>query len=171
MCEGQDSHLFDSVAHYCGCGVAESFKVASEDELKLIEYSGFEILWKACLANLCSCCDWNNQSLRIVDDPAGRFRMFVCDNAFQATWDALSELLLLDRQVAQQFVPNDFQRAILAALDGRALKKQPLANEVCKGEGTLLYRKDGLQELREAGLVAHKNRLGFYRPDRPPADV
>lgn len=77
-----------------------------------------------------------------------------------------------DRQGAhvgqQPFVPNAFQCAILKALDGCALKKQPLADKVCKGEGSVLYRKDGLKELRAAGLVAHKNRLGFYRPDRPP---
>ena len=70
-------------------------------------------------------------------------------------------------------MPNAFQRTILDALDGRALKKQPLAVEVCGGEenGNLLYRPGGLKELRDAGLVAHKRGVGFYRPDHPPPDA
>jgi hypothetical protein len=60
------------------------------------------------------------------------------------------------------------QQAIFAALNGKALKKQPLADEVSGGEGTRLYRKDGIKELIAAGLVAKKNGIGYYRPDAPP---
>ena len=68
-----------------------------------------------------------------------------------------------------KFVPNTLQASILSVLDGRALKKQPLANEVCGGEGSRLYRKDGIKELMALGKVANKPRLGYYRPDAPPA--
>jgi hypothetical protein len=66
------------------------------------------------------------------------------------------------------FVPTPMQKAILKALEGRALKKDPLANEVCAGEGRTLYKPGGIRELRGRGLVAHKDGVGFYRPDAPP---
>ncbi len=69
---------------------------------------------------------------------------------------------------SEAFVPNDFQREILNALDGRALKKQALAIEVCAGEGSRLYRPGGIKELMNGGHVVNKRRLGYYRPDRPP---
>jgi hypothetical protein len=72
------------------------------------------------------------------------------------------------RRKSQPFVPNDFQHAILKALDGRALKKQPLAEEVCGGEGSRLYRPGGLKELMNAGKVSHKHRLRYFRPDALP---
>jgi hypothetical protein len=67
-----------------------------------------------------------------------------------------------------RFVGTPFQRKIFDALDGRALKKQALANEVCSREGTRLYRKGGIKEMIEVGLVAHQNGVGYYRPDAPP---
>ena len=48
------------------------------------------------------------------------------------------------------------------------MSKQKLAREVCSGEGTRLYRKNGIKEMMEAGLVAHKDGVGYYRPDAPP---
>lgn len=66
------------------------------------------------------------------------------------------------------FVPNTFQAAILNALDGRALKKQQLAEEVANGDGRRFYRPNSLTELRDKGLVEHKNGLGYYRPDAAP---
>ncbi len=74
------------------------------------------------------------------------------------------------RRTDEPFIATPLQAAILKALDGRALKKQPLADEVCKGEGTTLYRPGGLKELRERKKVDHKSRVGFYRPDAPPPD-
>jgi hypothetical protein len=72
------------------------------------------------------------------------------------------------------FVPNGLQRDILTALRGRALNKQRLADEVCGGEGSRLYkssREGDLNELMDLGRVANKARLGYYRPDSPPRDV
>jgi hypothetical protein len=65
-------------------------------------------------------------------------------------------------------VLHPLQQAILAALDGQALKKQPLANKVCAGEGTRLYKQNGIKELIKAGLVAHAYGIGYYRPNAPP---
>ena len=69
------------------------------------------------------------------------------------------------------FIPTPLQKAILAALAGQALKKQALADLICKGEGTVLYREGGIKELRALGLVEHKRRIGFFRPDAPPEDA
>jgi len=68
------------------------------------------------------------------------------------------------------FVANNFQLQILAALDGRAMTKDMLAGEVCEGEGSRLYKSGGINELKEAGLVINKPRLGYYRPDAPPPE-
>ena len=73
-------------------------------------------------------------------------------------------------QAGDLFVANPLQKAILAALNGQALMKQGLADAVAKGDGGALYRHGDLKELRERGLVAHKPRVGFYRPDAPPDD-
>jgi hypothetical protein len=69
------------------------------------------------------------------------------------------------------FVPTPLQKAILNALDGKAMKKQALADAVSKGEGTVLYRAGGLKELREREIVEHKRGVGFYRPDALPPDA
>ena len=69
------------------------------------------------------------------------------------------------------FIPTPLQKAILAALAGQALKKQALADLISKGEGTVLYREGGIKELRALGLVEHKRRIGFFRPDAPPEDA
>lgn len=68
------------------------------------------------------------------------------------------------------FVPTAFQKSILEALNGRAMKKQGLAVAVCGGEdnGNLLYRPGGISELVRNGLVANKRGLGYYRTDAPP---
>jgi len=68
------------------------------------------------------------------------------------------------------FIPTPLQAAILHALDGKAMKKQTLADEVCGGEGTRLYRKGGIKELREIGRVDHKDGVGYFRPDAPPVN-
>jgi hypothetical protein len=69
------------------------------------------------------------------------------------------------------FVFTPLQHAIHTALKGRALKKDALANEVCGGEGTRLYRKGGIKEMRDAELVARKDGVGYYRPDAPPPEL
>ncbi len=69
------------------------------------------------------------------------------------------------------FVPVTIQADILDALQGRAMKKSDLAEEVCGGDGTRLYRKHGIKELITLGLVKHQHGVGYYRPDRPPPDA
>lgn len=68
-------------------------------------------------------------------------------------------------------VVTPLQERILAALHGRALKKEPLADEVCKGQGRTLYKPGGIKELQEKGLVAHLHTVGYYRPDSPPPNA
>lgn len=68
------------------------------------------------------------------------------------------------------FVPVPLQSAILKALDNRALNRDQLAAKVCAGDSSRLYKPGGLRELREEGLVDHKRSLGYFRPDRPPAN-
>lgn len=72
------------------------------------------------------------------------------------------------REVDNPFVPTPLQKAILETLNGRALKVEPLANEVAGGDKSRLYRKGGLKELKELDLVHHKHGVGYYRPDAPP---
>lgn len=73
-------------------------------------------------------------------------------------------------QTSAPFIPSPLQAAILAELDGQSLKKQALADAVAKGDGGALYRHGDLKELRDRGLVDHKRRVGFFRPDAPPGD-
>ena len=77
----------------------------------------------------------------------------------------------LDGCSKPEFVPNDFQRSILDALEGRALKVDALADKVCGGDRTRLYKSGGLNELYEAGKVCNKPRLGCYRPDALPVAI
>lgn len=68
------------------------------------------------------------------------------------------------------FIPNAVQKAILKALEGKALRSTALARIV--GDSGRLFRKPGgMQELRDRGLVAWHQRLGFYRPDAPPKEL
>lgn len=62
-----------------------------------------------------------------------------------------------------------FQRGILQALQGRALRTDALAAEV--GDRSRLFRPGGLAELRDRGLVDHHPRLGYYRPDALPPEL
>lgn len=80
------------------------------------------------------------------------------------------ELLVAGSPAGDLLIFTPLQKSIMKALDGKALKKQALANEICKGEGRVLYRPGGLQELRRHGLVEHRPQIGFYRPDSPPPD-
>ncbi|MFV1968386.1 MAG: hypothetical protein ACC628_23425 [Pirellulaceae bacterium] len=65
---------------------------------------------------------------------------------------------------------TDLQKAILKALDGRALKADPLADEVSGGDRRRLYKPGGIKDIRKAGMVKHKHGVGYYRPDRRPPD-
>jgi hypothetical protein len=70
----------------------------------------------------------------------------------------------------QPFIPTAFQKAILKALEGKALRARALGAAV--GESaSWLYRPGGMTELRERGLVEQHERLGYYRPDAPPPEL
>lgn len=67
----------------------------------------------------------------------------------------------------EQFIPSEFQAAILAALEGKALRSDPLG-DVVDDRRRLFRHPGGLKELQERGLVCRHSRLGYYRPDAPP---
>jgi hypothetical protein len=105
--------------------------------------------------------------LAALDNEAQRAREIHC--IAQA---ASTPAPIIDKGTADSdLVLVPLQQNILLALDGKALKKQPLADIVCAGEGTRLYRKNGIKELMTIGRVAHKNGVGYYRPDAPPAGL
>lgn len=67
------------------------------------------------------------------------------------------------------FVPTAVQSAILAALDGKALRTDELGAVI--GDKRRLYHAGGIKELRDLGLVELHKRLGYYRPDAPPPEL
>jgi hypothetical protein len=72
--------------------------------------------------------------------------------------------------VAGDFVPNAFQRAVLKALAGTGMRTDAIAAKV--GDRRRLFRDPGgLPELQERDKVRHHPRLGYYRPDDPPAEL
>jgi hypothetical protein len=73
---------------------------------------------------------------------------------------------------SEVFLPTPLQAAILKALENRALTKGQLAEVVCDGDSSRLYKPKGrlrnLQELQDLGLVKNERGKGYYRPDAPP---
>lgn len=65
------------------------------------------------------------------------------------------------------FVPTPFQKGILQALEGQALRTDDLAHKV-GSRRKLFTHPGGLRELREWEIVGHHKRLGYYRLDSPP---
>jgi hypothetical protein len=65
------------------------------------------------------------------------------------------------------FVPTPFQKGILQALNGQALRTDDLAHKV-GNRRKLFTHPGGLRELRDWGLVAHHKRLGYYCLNAPP---
>lgn len=68
------------------------------------------------------------------------------------------------------FVPSAFQKGILKALAGVALRTDALCAAV-KSDHPRLFRKGGIKELQAHGLVDHHESIGYYRPDEPPPDL
>jgi hypothetical protein len=68
-----------------------------------------------------------------------------------------------------RFVPTGFQDDILAILVGKALRTDALVAILGCERSQFFRRPGGIQELRENGLVDNHERLGYYRPDAPPA--
>jgi hypothetical protein len=63
------------------------------------------------------------------------------------------------------------QKSILAALDGKALGVEDLADECTAGDTSALYKAGLTKILAKTGRVMHKRGIGYFRPDRPPQDV
>jgi hypothetical protein len=97
ICHGDKDNLFEAIADYAGHGLAELATFTAKHELELIKESNYSMLWCAAILNFTTFSGWKNQSVETLDDPRGRFQMLTCKDALQVTWDALSELMLLDR--------------------------------------------------------------------------
>jgi hypothetical protein len=78
---------------------------------------------------------------------------------------ATSEVLNVSPPPEPDFIPTGRQKAMLEALEGRALRSDAWA-ESSKVEKSGLMRAK--KELQARGLVKHHKGLGFYRPDAPP---
>ena len=63
-------------------------------------------------------------------------------------------------------VPTAVQKAILTALAGCALRTKALV-KATRVEHSQMFRH--MKELKERGLVSTHAKLGFFRPDHPPA--
>jgi hypothetical protein len=69
----------------------------------------------------------------------------------------------------EAWVPTLLQRQVLAALEGDALRADELG--AVTGDRRGLFQAGGLRELQDRGLVRKDPRLGYYRPDLPPAEL
>jgi hypothetical protein len=122
---------------------------------------------------------------------------FEAHEADALTWDEIAEILRQDFENSEQdaperreepdfgvraktrdhkrhpdsepFVPTPFQKAILSALDGVALRTDALAGKV--GDRRRLFKPGGIKELMALGLVKNHRRLGYYRPDARPTEL
>jgi hypothetical protein len=80
----------------------------------------------------------------------------------------LAEAQILTESFNQElFVPTPLQEKILVALKGTALQTKALAT-ACKCDETRLFKRGGIEELKEVGRVSHKDGVGYFRPDKPP---
>jgi hypothetical protein len=68
------------------------------------------------------------------------------------------------------FVPTPLQGKILEALTKTIMQTKDLA-KACKCDGPRLFKPGGVKELMDVGLVAHRNGVGYYRPDKPPPNA
>jgi hypothetical protein len=73
--------------------------------------------------------------------------------------------------LAAAFVPNALQCDVLTALDGKALRTDALVVRIGCERSQLFKKPGGIQELREQGLVDNHPRVGYFRPDAPPAEL
>lgn len=67
------------------------------------------------------------------------------------------------------FIPTKLQKEILEALAQKALRSRPLA-KLLGIDQPRLYKAGGIKELMVIGKIARHDRLGYYRPDSPPAE-
>jgi hypothetical protein len=92
----------------------------------------------------------------------------VVTNGRRTSNGALSVRPLTTKTPEPVFIPNPRQKAMLDALEGRALRTN--AWEECSkvDKKSLMVLK---KELEALGLVRHHARLGFYRPGAPPPEL
>jgi biotin operon repressor len=76
-----------------------------------------------------------------------------------------AQTLVTPTALRVQFVLDGQHRAILAALNGRALTKESLAEATGISAGAI-NRK--LAPLRERGMIVNQRGVGYFRPDAPP---
>jgi hypothetical protein len=84
------------------------------------------------------------------------------------TKGALAARFVVPPAAPPVFVPSPFHRAVLAALEGRALTGSQLARKL-RCASHCLFNPSGLPTLRaqDPPLVV-KGEHGYYRPDAPP---
>ncbi len=83
------------------------------------------------------------------------------------------------RDLEGRFVPNAYQIKILDLLDGKSLSSDAIARRLGIDKRQLFKKTSGkghvtfgyLDELKEQGVVGHHDRLGYFRPDRPPLEL
>jgi hypothetical protein len=84
--------------------------------------------------------------------------------------ELVAEMVAAQQPAEPGFVPTPFQRGILDALNGKALRTDPLGKKV--GNRRKLFNDPGgLPELQEEGLVGHHPRIGFYSTANPPPEL
>jgi hypothetical protein len=69
-----------------------------------------------------------------------------------------------------QFIPTPLQETVLDTLNGKAMKKEALA-ETLKIDSSRLYRQGGIKELMDLKMVDNLRGIGYYRPDAPPPNA
>lgn len=74
------------------------------------------------------------------------------------------------RDDSRATILNDTLLGILKALDGKAMGVEELARVVTGGEQARLYRAGLKTTLKAQGHVDHVRGIGYFRPDKPPAD-
>jgi hypothetical protein len=72
-----------------------------------------------------------------------------------------------DMPIVTSLRPTPFQKRMLEALDGQALKGAVLTRKL-RCSRSRLYR-DGIDPLKAANLIAVDRKIGYFRPDRPPS--
>jgi hypothetical protein len=97
LCHGDDAPLNEAISHFAGRGLAESLQLKTEDETRLHKLEAYSGIWVAALLNLIPISGWENPDVEVFDEPLRRFRVHRCNDAMQATWDALTSLLLLEK--------------------------------------------------------------------------
>jgi hypothetical protein len=71
-----------------------------------------------------------------------------------------------------KFDPTSNQQLMLKALEGVALTTDALSAKSGVGRRQIFQEpKGGIQELMDEGLVEHRRRQGYFRPDSPPASL